>query len=91
MKTYLNGSVFSSVFVGVVATNLLVAFNARSVPSIVPTGTTIYDPQKAYNSYVLFSGGDEKTHLIDLDGNEVHRWNHDGFPSVLIDPQLVGG
>lgn len=91
MKTYLNGSVFSSVFVGVVATNLLVAFNARSVPSVVPTGTTIYDPQKAYNSYVLFSGGDEKTHLIDLDGNEVHRWNHDGFPSVLIDPQLVGG
>jgi hypothetical protein len=32
-------------------------------PSVFPTGTTRYDPERAYNSYVLFSGADEKTHL----------------------------
>lgn len=60
-------------------------------PSIYPTGVTRYDPAKAYNSYVLFAGQDKKTHLIDLNGNEVHQWPYDGFPSVFLDPQLVGG
>jgi len=60
-------------------------------PSVFPTGTTRYDPERAYNSYVLFSGADEKTHLIDLTGAEVHRWDHQGFPSTLLDPRLTGG
>jgi hypothetical protein len=34
-------------------------------PSIYPTGVTCYDPGKAYNVFVLFSGSDDKTHLID--------------------------
>lgn len=63
----------------------------RAEPSIYPTGTTRYDPQKAYNVYVLFSGADDKTHLIDMDGNEVHRWDYDGFPSGMLDPKLTGG
>ena len=60
-------------------------------PSIYPTGVTRYDPSKTYNSYVLFAGSDKKTHLIDLNGNEVHQWPYNGFPSVFIDPQLAGG
>ncbi|HNG59221.1 MAG TPA: aryl-sulfate sulfotransferase, partial [Cellvibrionaceae bacterium] len=60
-------------------------------PSIYPTGVTRYNPSKAYNSYVLFSGQDRKTHLIDLNGNEVRQWNYYGFPPVFIDPKLVGG
>jgi hypothetical protein len=64
---------------------------AHASPRIYPTGTTLYDPARAYNSYVSFSSGDGNTHLIDLDGNEVHRWGHAGLPGDLIDPALVGG
>jgi hypothetical protein len=39
----------------------------------------------------LFSGGDNKTHLIGMDGGEVHRWNYPGFPSGILDPALTGG
>jgi len=60
-------------------------------PSVYPTGVTRYDPGKAYNVFVLFSGSDDKTHLIDMDGNEVHRWDHRGFPSGVLDPALVSG
>ena len=58
-------------------------------PSIYPTGVTRYDPGKAYNAFVLFSGSDDKTHLIDMEGNEVHRLDHRGFPSGMLDPALV--
>lgn len=69
----------------------IISTSALASPSIYPTGVTRYDPVKAYNSYVLFAGQDKKTHLIDLNGNEVHQWPYDGFPSVFIDPKLVGG
>jgi hypothetical protein len=60
-------------------------------PSIYPTGVTRYDPSKSDNVFVLFSGSDDKTRLIDMEGNEVHRWDHRGFPSGMLDPALVGG
>jgi hypothetical protein len=62
-----------------------------AAPGVYPTGVTRYDPSKAYNVFVLFSAADQKTHLIDMEGNEVHRWDHPGFPSGLLDPALVGG
>jgi hypothetical protein len=62
-----------------------------AVPSIFPTGTTRYDPARAYNSYVIFTGGDNIAHLIDLDGNSVHEWADAGGFSTLIDPALNGG
>ena len=67
------------------------AGTAKAEPSVFPTGTTIYDPAKAYNSYVFFSGGDNISRLVDLNGNVVHQWNYAGFPSVFIDPALTGG
>lgn len=70
---------------------VLIMATAIAQPSVYPTGVTRYDPSKAYNSYVLFPGQDKKTHLIDLNGNEVHQWKFNGFPPVLLDPQLVGG
>lgn len=58
-----------------------------SWPSVYPTGTTLYDPEKAYNGYTLFtpigSGGEAGTepyekpapmYLIDMNGNVVHEW-----------------
>ncbi len=76
----------------IAAGGALFASAALGSPSIYPTGVTRYDPAKAYSSYVLFSGGtDGKTHLIDMDGNEVHRWDHEGIPAAMIDPKLIGG
>jgi Arylsulfotransferase (ASST) len=69
---------------------LLVA-TANAEPSIYPTGVTRYDPAKAYNVFILFSGADDKTHLIDMNGTEVHRWDYPGQPSGLLDPALTGG
>ncbi|WP_428991524.1 aryl-sulfate sulfotransferase [Methylocapsa aurea] len=60
-------------------------------PSGYPTGTTIYDPARAYNSFVLFPGGDDVTRLVDLTGNVVREWKYTGQPVSFIDPALVGG
>ncbi|MGA7343770.1 MAG: aryl-sulfate sulfotransferase [Terracidiphilus sp.] len=64
---------------------------APGSPRVYPTGVTIYDPLRAYNCFVAFSASDGITHLIDMDGNEVHRWLHAGNPAAVIDPRLVGG
>ncbi|MTD37894.1 ArsR family transcriptional regulator [Erwinia sp. CPCC 100877] len=59
---------------------LLFSATASAVPGSFPTGTTWYDPLRAWNGYVLFPGGDRKTHLIDMNGNEVNRWDYESFP-----------
>ena len=64
---------------------------ARGEPSVYPTGTTIYDPAKAYNSFVLFAGGDGVSRLIDLTGKVVHEWKYAGQPVAYIDPALIDG
>lgn len=70
---------------------VLLAAVAAANPSAYPTGVTSYDPDLAYGSYIVFGGADGKTHLIDMDGNEAHRWAHAGFPSELLDPRLAAG
>ena len=64
---------------------------ASKAQSTYPTGVTVYDPAKAYNSYIIFSSPDHKTHLIDMNGNEVHSWNYEGFPGELLDPAVTNG
>lgn len=64
---------------------------AGASPSVVPTGTTLYDPHRAYGSDLLFTGADNHTHLIDMDGHELRRWAEEGFPARLLDPAVVGG
>jgi len=63
----------------------------RAEPSVYPTGTTIYDPSKAYNSFVLFAGGDNVSRLVDLNGNVVHEWKFGGQPVSYLDPASIGG
>lgn len=80
--------------VPVVALTALAALGASSAsaaPSVFQTGVTRYDPARAYNSYVVFSGQDKQTYLIDMNGNAVRQWPHEGFPPVLLDPALAGG
>lgn len=60
-------------------------------PSIFPTGTTIYNPDKTYNSYVLYDGRDGRSFLIDMNGNFVHTWPYTGFPVEMIDPEINDG
>lgn len=67
------------------------AGSAGAFPSVFPTGTTLYDPAKAWNGYVLFADPTGRTHLIDMDGDDVHEWDKAGFPSKLIDPAQAGG
>jgi len=81
----------SSPIVGAATFALLPQSSARAEPSVFPTGVTRYDPGKAFSTFVIFSGADNITHLIDMDGNEVHRWDHPGFPSSVLDPALTGG
>ncbi len=69
----------------------LSATTAQALPSSFATGTTIYDPERAYSGYVLFPGGDRKTHLIDMNGNEVHRWEFEGFPPVPLSAAQADG
>jgi hypothetical protein len=64
---------------------------ANAGPSIYPTGVTRYDPAKAHNVFILFSGADDKTHLVDMNGNEARRWDYPGQPSGVLDPALIGG
>jgi hypothetical protein len=70
---------------------LAATLDLQAAPSVFPTGVTRYDPARAYNSYVLFSGQDHATHLIDMDGNDVHHWPYEGSPPLYLDPQLVNG
>ena len=58
--------------------------------SVFPTGTTRYDPKKAFNSFVLFTS-DAAARLIDMNGNLVHEWKNAADLTTLIDPTLTGG
>ena len=60
-------------------------------PSVFPTGVTIYNPKKTYNSYILFDGRDGKAQLIDMAGNTVHTWPYSGWPVEMIDPADADG
>jgi len=81
--------VLSQAMLGTVG--VLLSISASAAPSIYPTGTTRYDPAKAFNSFVLFTAGDNIAHLIDLNGNSVHEWKDAASHSTLIDPAVNGG
>ena len=67
------------------------SLSSSAGPSIYPTGTTRYDPAKAFNSFVLFTGGDNIARLIDLNGNSIHEWKDAAGHSTLIDPAVNAG
>jgi hypothetical protein len=59
-------------------------------PSIYPTGTTMYYPDKCWNGFTLFqselhSENSRGAVLIDMNGNVVNRWQGlDGFPNKML-------
>src|SRR3569832_1377728 len=59
-----------------------------TAPSVFPTGTTIYDPGKAWNGYTVLSPlGTQAAIVIDMNGNVVKRW--DGFNNSAGGPARV--
>lgn len=66
--------VFSFVLAGTLfATS--VSEPARAARSVYPTGTTIYDPDRAWSGYVVFNtSGEQGAVLVDMNGTEIRRW-----------------
>ncbi|OEY92759.1 ArsR family transcriptional regulator [Acinetobacter qingfengensis] len=65
--------------------------SVSAAPSVYPTGVTIYDPQQAWNQYNVFSGADNQSYLIDMNGNVIQKWPYRGFPTEVIDPVINQG
>ncbi len=54
-------------------------------PSIYPTGTTVYLPEKCFNGYTLFQARELGALLIDMNGGETKLWKgFHGFPNKLL-------
>jgi hypothetical protein len=54
-------------------------------PSIYPTGTTIYNPEKCWNGYTIFQAKEVGALLIDMNGGEVRLWKgFHGMPNRLL-------
>src|SRR6476619_302391 len=52
------------------------------------SGVTYHDPKLAYDSYVLYTGADGVTRLIDLKGVVRKQRPYAGVPARIIDPAL---
>jgi hypothetical protein len=61
-------------------------------PSIYPTGTTIYNPEKCWNGYTIFQAKEVGALLIDMNGGEVQLWKgFHGMPNRLLpEGHLIG-
>lgn len=61
-------------------------------PTIFPTGTTIYEPDKCWNGYTIFQAKETGACLIDLNGNVVNLWKGlHGFPNTILPGGFVMG
>jgi outer membrane protein assembly factor BamB len=63
-----------------------------AAPTIYPTGTTIYDPVRAWNGYTVFiTPRDDGAILVDMNGSTVKQWR--GFDGAAGGPAraLPGG
>ena len=69
------------------------SWGVDAAPSIYPTGTTIYQPDRTWNGYTVLNSSLSEVVLIDMNGNELHRW--DGMrgypPRLLPGGYLLGG
>ncbi len=60
-------------------------------PSVFPTGTLIYNKEKAFNGYTLYPSS-KGALLVDMNGNEVKLWaGLGGFPNKLLPGGQVFG
>ncbi len=67
---------------------------AISFPSVYPTGTTIYQPDQTWSGYTLYNApGGAGAVLIDMNGNELRRWDEiwGHPPRILPGGHIMGG
>ena len=61
-------------------------------PSVYPTGTTIYKPDKCFNGYTIYPAKEVGAMLIDMNGAEVKLWKGlHGFPNKILPGGYVMG
>ena len=61
-------------------------------PSIYPTGTTIFDPDRCWNGYTIYQAKDLGALLIDMNGAEVKLWQGlHGLPNKMLPGGYVMG
>jgi hypothetical protein len=61
-------------------------------PSIYPTGTTIYNPEKCWSGYTIFQAKEVGALLIDMSGKEVQLWKGlHGMPNKIFPGGYVLG
>jgi len=63
------------------------------MPTVYPTGTTIYNPKKCWNGYTIFPAKNKGAVLIDMNGNVVKSWKMiQGYPvKILPGGYAMGG
>ena len=58
-----------------------------ALPTVYPTGMTIYDPLQAYIGYTIFyAGSEDKVFLIDMDDTVVHSWERPDYNLGYAEP-----
>jgi len=61
-------------------------------PTIYPTGTTVYKPEKAWSGFTIYQAPDIGAMLINMNGKEVHLWKGlRGFPNKILPGGFVMG
>lgn len=61
-------------------------------PTIYPTGTTIYKPDKCFNGFTIYPANGEGAMLIDMNGREVNLWKDlEGMPNKILPGGYVMG
>ncbi|MFP9229674.1 aryl-sulfate sulfotransferase [Pectobacterium cacticida] len=61
-------------------------------PSVYPTGTTIYNPEKAWGGYTVFQALERGAVLVDMNGTELRLWEGlRGFPNKILPGGYVLG
>ena len=61
-------------------------------PTVYPSGTTIYDPEKCWGGYTIFQAKEVGAALIDMSGRVVQLWKGlHGFPNKLLPGGYVIG
>src|SRR5690554_1151268 len=66
----------------------LLLSSGPAAQTVYPTGTTIYDPDRAWNGFTVLSPlGTQAVIVIDMNGNVVKRW--DGFNNSAGGPARV--
>lgn len=63
-----------------------------STPTIYPTGTTIYNPDKCWPGYTVFIARETGIALVNMNGETVHLWKGvHGFPAKMLPGGYVMG